>query len=195
MLLLTRIVLTLTTGELLSACQAHIYIYVYNKKLARKLPASGRKINYQIFCWDWESLLISGQLSFLSNLSRRSEASLVQTTSVDMWWAQGTLLPGASGNYKPPAAFEESNCRNIKGIMTCICCWVLASQLASKACNVPFTGIHWHRRGRNMEYDLLPKSENIHLQNSKGDKTAANCAKRNSLPTKVLQLCGMLMYA
>ena len=50
MLLLTRIVLTLTTGELLSACQARIYIYVYNKKLARKLPASGRKINYQIFC-------------------------------------------------------------------------------------------------------------------------------------------------
>ena len=63
-------------------------------------------------------------------------------------------MPGASGNYKPPAAFEESNCRNIKGIMTCICCWVLASQLASKACNVPLTGIHWRRRGRNMEYDL-----------------------------------------
>ena len=29
---------------------------------------------------------------------------------------------------------------------------VFASQLASKACNVPFTGIHWQSpKGRNME--------------------------------------------
>ena len=110
-------------------------------------------------------------------------------------------MPGASGNYKPPAAFEESNCRNIKGIMTCICCWVLASQLASKACNVPLTGIHWRRRGRNMEYDLhrftpqVRKYSPAKFQGTKLRQTAPKgIASRQRYCSFVVCLCMLDIY-